>query len=138
MLNSHLVSVLYDAYELYDTKCRLYSIRNNSTALENGYLNHEYCCNKQNGIHFLEHSDRTVYERWQQHNAALQCYTKALQIAERFRYLPEKTEPTRHLAYHALSKGDVNQALGYARQALTLREESGFKPYLPFDHLLLM
>jgi len=60
-----------------------------------------------------------------------------LQIAERFRYLPDKTEPTRHLAYHALSKGDVNQALGYARQALTLREESGFRPYLPFDHLLL-
>jgi hypothetical protein len=48
-----------------------------------------------------------------------------------------KSEPTRHLAWNALLKGDQDQALVYAQQALSLREAVNFKPHLPFDHLLL-
>lgn len=78
-----------------------------------------------------------VYERWQQRDLAVEHYTKALQTAEQFGYLFERSEPTRHLAWNAFLKGDLDRALVSARQALSLREAANFRPHLPFDHLLL-
>lgn len=78
-----------------------------------------------------------VYERWQQEDLALEHYRKALQIAEQSGHLSERSEPTRHLAWNAFWKGDLDQALTYALQALSLREAANFRPHLPFDHLLL-
>lgn len=78
-----------------------------------------------------------VYERWQQRDLAVEHYTKAFQIAEQFGHLFEQSEPTRHLAGDALLKGDLDQALALAQQALSLREATNFRPHLPFDHLLL-
>lgn len=78
-----------------------------------------------------------VYERWQQYDLSQEYYTKARQIADQSGHLFEKTEPARHVALHALRKGNLDQALTFALQALSLREEARFKPYLPLDHLLL-
>ena len=78
-----------------------------------------------------------VYERWQQKNLALEHYAQALQVAEQAGHLFERSEPTRHLAWDSLEKGDLDQALAYALQALSLREAAKFRPHLPFDHLLL-
>ena len=78
-----------------------------------------------------------VYERWQQRDLAGEHYARALQIAEQAGHLLERSEPTRHLAGIALGKGELDQALSYALQALSLREAAGFRPHLPFDHLLL-
>src|SRR5579859_669016 len=78
-----------------------------------------------------------VYERWQQYEQALEYYTKARQVADQYGHLFEKTEPARHFALHALRKGDLDQALPLALQAVSLREAANFKPYLPLDHLLL-
>jgi tetratricopeptide (TPR) repeat protein len=78
-----------------------------------------------------------VYERWRQGDLAVAHYAQALQIAEQAGHLFERCEPTRHLAWNALWKGDLEAALTYAKRALSLREAAGFRPYLPFDHLLL-
>ena len=78
-----------------------------------------------------------IYERWQQNNQAKEYYTKALQIADQYGHTAEKTEPTRHFARHAFKKGELDEALTLALQALKLREEANFRPYLPLDHLLL-
>lgn len=79
----------------------------------------------------------SVYERWGQAEQAVEHYRQASQIAEQHDYRYEKVEPVRHLALHALMTGDLDQALKYGQRALVLREEAGFKPYLPLDHLLL-
>jgi tetratricopeptide (TPR) repeat protein len=78
-----------------------------------------------------------IHERWQQYDQAEEYYTKARHIADQYGHPFEKTEPARHFAIHALRKGDLDQALTLALQALELREEARFKPYLPLDHLLL-
>ncbi|MEO7913424.1 MAG: tetratricopeptide repeat protein, partial [Roseiflexaceae bacterium] len=78
-----------------------------------------------------------VHERWQQYDRALDYYTKARQIADHGGYAFEKTEPARHIAFHALREGNLDQALTLALQALALREDAHFRPYLPFDHFLL-
>jgi len=78
-----------------------------------------------------------VYERWQQYDQAQAYYTQARQIADQYGHLFEKTEPARHFTLHALRKGNLDQALTLGLQALSLREEARFKPYLPLDHLLL-
>jgi len=78
-----------------------------------------------------------VYERWQQNDLAQQHYTNAERIAEQYGHLYERTEPARHLAGLALHRGNLDQALTYALQALSLREEARFQPFLPLDHLLL-
>lgn len=78
----------------------------------------------------------TVHERRQQQEA-LDCYEKALQTAEQNGHFYEKTEPSRHFAFHALMRGDLEQALKFALEALRLREQAGFKPYLPLDHLMV-
>ncbi|WP_028552443.1 tetratricopeptide repeat protein [Paenibacillus sp. UNC451MF] len=79
----------------------------------------------------------TVYERWQEIEKALHFYTKAFEIADRSGHIFEKSEPVRHFAYNALIKGDLDQALQQAQLALELRQQSGFMPYQPLDHLLL-
>lgn len=78
-----------------------------------------------------------VYERWRQTERALDYYRQACRLADQHGYLFEKTEPTRHLALHTMMQGDLDGALELAQQALQLREETGFRPYQPFDHLLL-
>ncbi|MBA2680876.1 MAG: tetratricopeptide repeat protein [Ktedonobacteraceae bacterium] len=78
-----------------------------------------------------------VYERWQQYDQAQEYYAKARQVADQYDHLFEKTEPARHVAIEALRQGNLDQALTLALQALSLREEANFKPYLPLDHLLL-
>lgn len=80
-----------------------------------------------------------VHERWGQRELALPHYHKALEIAEQHGYLYERSEPTRHLAWDALRRADrdLDQALTYSQQALSLREAANFRPHLPFDHLQL-
>ncbi|GHO46471.1 tetratricopeptide repeat protein [Ktedonospora formicarum] len=78
-----------------------------------------------------------VYERWQEHDVAQEYYHKARLIADENGYMFEKTEPARHVAINALRLGNLDQALTLALEALKLREESGFRPYLPLDHLLV-
>jgi tetratricopeptide (TPR) repeat protein len=80
----------------------------------------------------------SVHERWGQDEQAVEHYRQASQLAEQYGYRYEKVEPARHLALHALMKGNLDQALSYGLRALSLREEAGFKPYLPLDHLLLV
>ncbi|OZB95184.1 tetratricopeptide repeat protein [Paenibacillus sp. XY044] len=79
----------------------------------------------------------TVYERWQKKDLALDFYSQAVRIAEEHHFLYEQCEPARHFAFHAFQSGDLDEALKFAQQALTLREKAGFKPHLPLDHLLL-
>jgi tetratricopeptide (TPR) repeat protein len=78
-----------------------------------------------------------VYQFWQQYDLAREHFTQAYQIAEQSGHPYEKTEPARHLALLALNGGELDQALTYALQALTLRVAANFKPFLPLDHLLL-
>jgi tetratricopeptide (TPR) repeat protein len=78
-----------------------------------------------------------VYERWQQYEQSQEYYTKARRIADQYDHPFEKTEPARHVAFHALREGNLEQALTLALQALALREEAQFRPYLPLDHLLI-
>ena len=78
-----------------------------------------------------------VHERERTHDLAYAYYTKALHIADQHGHTAEKAEPTRHLAGLAWVKGELDQALSSALQALTFRKTAGFKPFLPFDHLLI-
>jgi tetratricopeptide (TPR) repeat protein len=78
-----------------------------------------------------------VYERWQQYEQSQDYYTKARQIADQYEHCFEKSEPARHFAFQALREGNLDQALALAVEALALREEARFRPYLPLDHLLL-
>jgi tetratricopeptide (TPR) repeat protein len=79
-----------------------------------------------------------VYERWQQHDTAQEYYIQALQIADQYGHDKEKAEPYRHRAWNAfLVTKNLDQALVYASQALSLREAASFKPYQPLDHILL-
>lgn len=41
---------------------------------------------------------------------------KAFQIANQYGYAFEKVEPVRHFAYHAMLRGDLQQALDYAKK----------------------
>jgi tetratricopeptide (TPR) repeat protein len=78
-----------------------------------------------------------IYERWQQYDRAREYYARARQLADQYGHAFEKTEPARHVAFHALREGNLDQALTLALQALALREEAPFRPYLPLDHLLI-
>src|SRR6266849_2126753 len=84
-----------------------------------------------------KYNEALTYQRWQQYDRAEEYYTKARQIAEESGHPFEKTEPARHFAIHALMKGNLDEALSLALQALELREAARFKPYQPLDHLLL-
>ena len=78
-----------------------------------------------------------VYQFWQQYDLAHAHFTKASAIAEHYGHRFELVEPARHLAFLALIHKDFDQALIFAEQALSLREEVRFRPFLPLDHLLL-
>lgn len=79
-----------------------------------------------------------VHERWHQHDRAQEYYIKAHQVAEQAGHEREKAEPARHLAGIAwIVKGELDQALVYARESLAIWESLGFQPYLPFAHLLV-
>ncbi|GLV60397.1 hypothetical protein KDH_72170 [Dictyobacter sp. S3.2.2.5] len=78
-----------------------------------------------------------IHERWQRIERSEEYYSRARQLAEQHNHPFEKTEPARHFAIHALMRGELDLALDLAQQALHLREEAGFKPYQPLDHLLL-
>jgi tetratricopeptide (TPR) repeat protein len=79
-----------------------------------------------------------VYERWQQHDRAQDYYLKAIQLAERAGHQEEKAEPARHLAGIAwIIKGELDQALVYARESLAIWEAHGFQLFLPLSHLLV-
>ncbi|MCB0175529.1 MAG: tetratricopeptide repeat protein [Anaerolineae bacterium] len=79
----------------------------------------------------------TIYERRQQPEQAQDYYRQARQVAQEYNHVAEQAEPARHFAVHALWAGDLDQALTEALLALSYREAAPFKPYLPFDHLLL-
>jgi tetratricopeptide (TPR) repeat protein len=78
-----------------------------------------------------------VYQFWQQNDLAREHFIKAIQIAEQHGHILEQAEPHRHLTVDSLFKGDLDQALTYARRTLSFREAGGFRPYQPLDHLLL-
>ncbi len=78
-----------------------------------------------------------VYQFWQQNDLAREHFTKAIQIAEQYGHILEQAEPHRHLTLDALFKGDLDEALAHALQALSFREAGGFRPYQPLDHLSL-
>jgi tetratricopeptide (TPR) repeat protein len=79
-----------------------------------------------------------VYERWQQHDRAQDYYLKAIQLAEHAGHQEEKAEPARHLAGIAwIIKGELDQALVYARESLAIWEAHGFQLFFPLAHLLV-
>ena len=78
-----------------------------------------------------------VHQFWRQYDLAHTHFTEAAAIAEQYGHRFEKVEPARHLAFLALGRGDLEQALVLATHALSLREEVRFRPFLPLDHLLL-
>ncbi len=78
-----------------------------------------------------------VYQFWQQNDLAREHFLKAIRVAEQYGHILEQAEPNRHLTLDALFKGDLDQALSYAKKALSFREAGGFKPYQPLDHLSL-
>ena len=64
-------------------------------------------------------------------------YTEALQFADLYNHKLEKSYALRHLAGLAAAKGDLDAALNYALTSLALREEIGFRIYLPHSHILV-
>ena len=78
-----------------------------------------------------------VYQFWQQNELAREHFRRAIQVAEAFGYVLEQAEPHRHLTVDALFTGDLEAALTHGRLALSFREAAGFRPYQPFDHLML-
>jgi tetratricopeptide (TPR) repeat protein len=110
---------------------------NEALACQLQALEHREALDDTRGISESSFLIGSVYERRQQGDTAVEYYKKAWEIADRYGHLYEKTEPARHFAFHAMMKGNLNQALTWALEALSLREESGFRPYLPLDHLLL-
>jgi tetratricopeptide (TPR) repeat protein len=78
-----------------------------------------------------------VLQFWRQSDLAQAHFAEAAAIAERYGHSFEQVEPARHLAFLALGRGDLDQALALAEQALALREAVRFRPFLPLDHLLL-
>lgn len=78
-----------------------------------------------------------IHERWGQYDRAHEYYARARRIADQHGHAFEKTEPARHVAFHVLREGNLDQALTLALQALALREQAQFRPYLPLDHLLV-
>jgi tetratricopeptide (TPR) repeat protein len=78
-----------------------------------------------------------VHQFWRQPDRAHAHFAEASAIAERYGHSFEQVEPARHMAFLALGRGDLEQALALAERALSLREAVRFRPFLPLDHLLL-
>ena len=84
----------------------------------------------------LFHSGLT-YEQRDLVDKARDCYTEALQFADLYNHKLEKSYALRHLAGLGAAKGDLDAALNYALTSLALREEIGFRVYLPHSHILV-
>jgi tetratricopeptide (TPR) repeat protein len=84
----------------------------------------------------LFHSGLT-YERRDLVDKARECYTEALQFADLYNHKLEKSYALRHLAELAMDKDDLDAALNYALTSLALREEIGFRVFLPHSHILV-
>ncbi|OJW06529.1 MAG: hypothetical protein BGO39_00510 [Chloroflexi bacterium 54-19] len=78
-----------------------------------------------------------VHERWQERETARTHYNFARELAEQHHFYFQIAETSRHLAGIALAEGDLDAALANSLRELRGREQAGFKPYLPLDHLLL-
>jgi tetratricopeptide (TPR) repeat protein len=78
-----------------------------------------------------------VHQFWRQPDLAQAHFAEASATAERYSHSFEQVEPARHLAFLALGRGDLDQALVFGERALALREAVRFRPFLPLDHLLL-
>lgn len=78
-----------------------------------------------------------VHERWQEREVARNHYNLARGLAEQHHFYFHIAETSRHLAGIALAEGDLDAALRNALQELRGREQAGFKPYQPLDHLML-
>lgn len=78
-----------------------------------------------------------VYERRQQYDSAQTYYERVLQLAGQHGHTLEKCRAVRHLSGIACDRGDLEQALLYAQEALALRQKINFKLYLPFDEMLV-
>jgi tetratricopeptide (TPR) repeat protein len=79
----------------------------------------------------LTYEQRGLFEN------ALESYTEALQFADLYNHKLEKSYALRHLAWLASERGDLDAALNYALTSLALREEIGFRVYLPHSHILV-
>ncbi len=77
-----------------------------------------------------------VYERWQQHERALECYAQARQIADQHGHAFRRPSQPAMSRFMRCGR-DLEQALPPALEALALREEARFRPYQPLDHLLI-
>ncbi len=78
-----------------------------------------------------------TYEQRSLSDRAQESYTEALQFADLYNHKLEKSYALRHLAGLATHKGDLDAALNYALTSLALREEIGFRVYLPHSHVLV-
>jgi tetratricopeptide (TPR) repeat protein len=78
-----------------------------------------------------------TYEQRSLSDKALESHTEALQFADLYNHKLEKSYALRHLAGLAADKGDLDAALNYALTSLALREEIGFRVYLPHSHILV-
>ncbi len=78
-----------------------------------------------------------TYEQRSLFDSALESYTEALQFADLYNHKLEKSYALRHLAWLALDRKDLDAALNYALTSLALREEIGFRVYLPHSHILV-
>lgn len=78
-----------------------------------------------------------TYEQRSLADKARESYTEALQFADLYNHKLEKSYALRHLAGLAADRGDLDAALNYALTSLALREEIGFRVYLPHSHILV-
>ncbi len=78
-----------------------------------------------------------IYEQLSLPEKAHASYTEALQFADLYNHKLEKSYALRHLAGMAEGKGDLDAALNYALTSLALREEIGFRVFLPYSHVLV-
>lgn len=71
---------------------------------------------------------------------AFDCFTRAFHIARKYGYKLEESYAARHIASILCERegpAESEQALTYALRSLALREEIGFKRYLPPSHGLV-
>ena len=78
-----------------------------------------------------------TYERRGLLDDAHESYTESLQFADLYNHKLEKSYALRHLAGLVADRGDLDAALNYALTSLALREEIGFRVYLPHSHILV-
>jgi ATP/maltotriose-dependent transcriptional regulator MalT len=78
-----------------------------------------------------------TYEQQHLPEQAQEYYQKAYAIAVETQHPLERSYAARHLSTTFFSLGDLEQALTYALESLSLREELGYKRYLSFSNLLV-